>query len=295
MKKSQTVISSIDCQKTLRQPVKTIGIGLFTGVEVECVLHPAPVNHGIVFQRVDLDKKPTIAASITNAIAGERYTKLRNEFGEIATIEHLLSALAGLGIDNALITINGPELPIHDGSAKEFVSLIQKAGIEKQKEKKSIYKITEPIFLSHEHSLLMALPSDEFKVSCTLSYPQSEILRAQYHSLVITPESYEKEIASARTFSLYEHLIPLWNLGYLKHAGLNNGVVIKDNIILNPEGLRYDNEMVRHKILDLIGDLFLLAHSIKGHFVAIRSGHAMNIAFAQNIIKSMQQEVSYAS
>jgi UDP-3-O-[3-hydroxymyristoyl] N-acetylglucosamine deacetylase len=198
-------------------------------------------------------------------------------------VEHLLSALQGLGIDNALIEVQGPEIPASDGSSQEFVQLIEEVGIKSLEAPKKVIRIEKPVFWSEGHTHLMVLPSDEFRVSYTLHYPQSSAIGSQYYSVVLNPEVYRLQIAQCRTFSLYEEIAPLVAKGLIKGAGLDRGVLIQGDKVLNPEGIRYPDEMVRHKILDLIGDMALIGASVLGHVIAIRSGHAANIAFSKNI------------
>jgi UDP-3-O-[3-hydroxymyristoyl] N-acetylglucosamine deacetylase len=272
-------------QKTLNSEVVASGVGLFTGEKVALKILPAPAHSGIIFQRVDLPGKPTIPASVEFVKESPRCTRLAKGDATIFMVEHLMSALRGLGVDNALIEVEGPEIVAGDGSAKLFVDLIEKVGLVEQKEKKPVIKITKPIYFSEGDVQLVALPADEFRVSYTLHYPQSPLLRSQFYTLSLTPEKFREEIAPCRTFSLYEEILPFIEKGLIKGGGLENALVIKGDQILNPGGARFADEMVRHKILDLIGDLSLAGAPILGHIISVRSGHSSNVAFAKMISK----------
>jgi len=202
-------------------------------------------------------------------------------------VEHLLSALQGLGIQNVLVEVEGPEIPAGDGSSQEFVQLIEEAGIETLDTPLRPIQIQQPIYWSEENVHLVALPAEEFRISYTLFYPQSSLIGSQYYSLSLTPNSYKSEIALCRTFSLYEEIAPLIEKGLIKGGGLENALVIRDNHILNPGGARFPDEMARHKVLDLVGDLALLGAPLNAHIISVRSGHASNVAFAKKISTSL--------
>lgn len=208
----------------------------------------------------------------------------------VQTVEHLLSALKAHQIDNALIEISGSEVPILDGSAEGFVEMIDRAGVVIQNEERASGKLEKPVYWSQGETHLVAIPSDSYQISYTLHYPHSSFIGSQYYSFVVDEEGFKQEIASSRTFSLYEEIAPMIEKGLLKGGSLANAVLIKDNALVNPEGLRYKDEMVRHKILDLIGDLSLIAVSFQAHIIAIRSGHASNIAFAKEVAKQIKME-----
>lgn len=210
-----------------------------------------------------------------------RCTIIGNEEIQVQTVEHLLSALRAFHIDNALITLSGPEVPIMDGSALPFVEMIKEAGVEDLEEKRKIVALSEPVFFSKDDIHLVALPSSEFRISYTLHYPFSPLIRTQFYSFCGDEEHYAKEIAPSRTFCLYEEIAPLMEKGLIKGGGLDSAVVIAEDRVLNPGGLRFSDEMVRHKILDLLGDISLLQIPLLTHILAIRSGHATNVAFAK--------------
>ena len=277
-------------QKTIARAMSFKGLGLFTGKKVEIHLKPMPENTGIIFQRIDLSNKPILEAKVQNICATPRCTILGKEDVTVQTVEHLLAALKAYEVDNLLIEINGPEVPIADGSASPFVDLIEKAGLSYQKKLKKFYHLSSPVYWSQGDVHLVALPSDDFRISYTLNYPNSEILRAQFHTIALTQESFKSEIAPSRTFSLYEETVPFIEKGLMKGGSLENAVLIKGGVILNPEGLRFPDEMVRHKILDLVGDLSLVGFSFLAHVIAIRSGHFSNTSFAKEIYNQIMME-----
>lgn len=284
-----TVTDLGEMQKTLQNDAVAAGEGLFTGEKVSIRICPAPPNTGIVFDRVDLPEKPSIPAHLDFVRETPRCTSLANQKGSVMMVEHLLSALYSYGIDNARIEVDGPEIPAGDGSALTFVNILEKAGIAQQEEQRRFIRISQPIFWSEGDIHLVALPSSEFHVSYTLHYPHSALLKSQYYSLSLKPERYREEIAMCRTFSLYEEIIPYIEKGIIKGGGLQNALVIRDDQILNPEGARFPDEMVRHKILDLIGDLSLVGFRIIAHVIAVRSGHSSNVAFAKMISKTFNE------
>jgi UDP-3-O-[3-hydroxymyristoyl] N-acetylglucosamine deacetylase len=276
-------------QKTIKREVIASGIGLFTGEQVSIKIVPAPQNYGIVFQRVDLPGKPEIPAQLDFVREAPRCTRLATPKASIHMVEHLLSALCALGVDNAKIEVTGPEILAADGSAKLFVDLIEKAGLESQKSPHQFMQIAEPLYWSEGEVHLVALPADDFRISYTMHYPHSPLLRSQFFTLSLTPDRFKNEIAACRTFSLYEEILPFIEKGMIKGGGLENALVIKNDQILNPEGARFPDEMVRHKVLDLIGDLSLLGMRIKGHIISVRSGHSSNVAFAKILARSAEK------
>ncbi len=272
-------------QKTVKNEVAASGYGLFTGEKVSLKILPAPPNTGIVFQRIDLAGKPELAAHLSLVREAPRCTRLANEKASIYMVEHLLSAFRGLGIDNARIEVEGPEILAADGSSLFFVELLEKAGAQVQTTPRKFIEIKDPIYFSEKEVHLIALPSPDFRISYTLHYPQSSLLGSQFYTLSLTPSRFKTEIAPCRTFSLYEEILPFIEKGLIKGGGLENALVIRGDQIMNPEGARFPDEMVRHKILDLIGDLSLVGAPILGHIISVRSGHSSNIAFAKLIAK----------
>lgn len=283
--------SSFSCkQTTLQSSVSLSGHGLFTGQPVTLTLHPRECGHGIVFQRVDLPNRPLIPAHLDRVQSTPRCTILGAEGTSIQTVEHLLAALKGCQIDNLLIEISGAEVPIFDGSSRVFVEAIESVGILSQESEKQVLQLKTPVFWSSGDVHLVALPSSEYRISYTMHHPHSTFLRAQYASFLIDSETFKKEIAPCRTFSLYEEIAPLIEKGVIKGGGLENAVIIKEDKVVNPEGVRFSDEMVRHKILDLVGDLSLMGVSFTAHVIAIRSGHASNNAFAKEMFTHIKME-----
>ena len=262
-------------QRTILREATTHGKALHTGQEVTLTIKPAPENHGIVFRRVDLYGKPEVKPSI-ELIADQlvRSTDITAGHTKLHTIEHILSALAGCGVDNAIVELNASEPPILDGSAKHFVNLIQRAEPIEQEAERKVYVLEEPISVTDGNRSIIALPYDGFKVTCTSADDRG--IHTQHLSLDIEPETYISEIAPARTFTVYEDIEPLLKMGKIQGGSLDSAIVIKGNQILSKEPLRFENEFVRHKILDIIGDLSLLGISLKAHIVAVRTGHKLN-------------------
>lgn len=282
--------SSRKHQRSLKKPATLSGIGLFTGAKSGLTLRPAPEGTGILFQRMDLPSKPTLAANVENVLETPRCTILGNSEFQIQTVEHILSALKAFDLDNLIIEIDGPEIPSCDGSSLPFVEIIEKSGVLSQTATKKVYHLDTPVFWSKGDVHLVALPAEEFRISYTLNYPNSDLLKSQFYTVHVNEETYKQEIAPARTFSLYEEVVPLIEKGNIKGGRLDNAVIIKGDSILNPEGVRYRDEMVRHKILDLIGDLSLVGDSFHAHVIAIRSGHFSNTSFAKELLNNFKME-----
>ena len=293
MQDSQKEGIDVQRQKTLKTSIAITGSGLFTAEGATLTIYPASSGTGIRFQRSDLPGKPEIIADLDHVVSTPRCTILGNKRVTIHTVEHLLSALKGMGVDNALLELNGPEVPILDGSAEPFVEAIGKAGLEEQKETHKIHFLKTPIYWTSGDIHLVALPSLQNRVSYTLHYPESSLLRSQYFSTLITPNEFAKEIAPSRTFCLYEEIAPFIANGLIKGGGLENAVIIKNDLVINSEGIRFSDEMVRHKVLDLIGDFSLIPHSFCAHIIAIRSGHASNVAFARELSNHIKMEKTY--
>ncbi len=278
-------------QKTIENTVSVEGVGLHTGEKVKLIFKPSDVSTGIIFLRKDIENAEPVKADITNLLDTSKYprrTSIGNGKVQIHTIEHLLSALYALEIDNIFIEIYGSECPGLDGSSKPFVDIIKKAGIKEQNEEKEIYKIKEPIYISSNGSHIIALPSDKFKISYTLDYPYT-FLKSQFASYEITPEIYEKEISPARTFCLEDEVESLRKIGLGKGSNYNNTLVLSENGPLNNE-FRFEDEPVRHKIADLIGDIALLGYPVQGHIIGIRSGHSVNTKLIRKIREKVKKE-----
>ena len=273
-------------QKTLGSSSALTGTSLHTGEQVSLTMKPAPADHGIRFRRVDLDDQPFIDAHVSKVQTVERATTLAEGSVKVHTVEHVISALVGMGVDNALIEMDANEPPIGDGSALPFVECIKKAGIEEQKEYRSVFDVREPIHMEHKGSLITIVPDKGFRISCTQVGPDGRM--TQYFSTEINAEIYEKEIAPARTFVFYEDVEPLFDKGLIKGGSLENAVVIKGDSVMSKEGKRFEDEFVRHKILDIIGDLMLCGKRVGGHVIAVKPGHGPNTEMARILDKTIQ-------
>ena len=277
-------------QRTLSAPISYSGIGIHTGQEVSITFHPAKEGTGILFRRVDLPGTPTIPATFEYVFDTSRSTNIGIEDAKIYTIEHVLSALKAFDIDNLFIDISSIEPPAGNGSSDVFVNMIEKAGVGVQQGEVPIVGLQEPVVYSDGDIHLVAIPDTEYKISYTLHYPQSEALGTQFFSLSVNEKTFKKQVMHARTFALYEELSFLMDRGLIKGGSLENAVVIKDEVVISKGGLFYPNEMVRHKVLDLIGDLSLVGMPFNAHIIALRSGHAANVAFAQKIFHQLSNQ-----
>ena len=270
-------------QFTLASEVELSGIGLHTGVTVNLRLRPAPAHTGIVFRRTDLDGFAIEAQS--RHVARVSYaTSLMKKGVLISTTEHLLSALAGLGVDNAVVEIDNLELPIVDGSALPFVQLIRQAGLRAQRARRVYAKILKPMEIVDGAKKLAVYPAESFAVSYAIAFPHPVIGR-QAVDFAPVAGAYERELAPARTFGFLAEVEMLLKSGLVKGGSLENVVVLDPERVLNPEGLRFPDEFCRHKILDLIGDISLLGHPLIGHVVAERAGHAMHAQLVSQLLR----------
>jgi UDP-3-O-[3-hydroxymyristoyl] N-acetylglucosamine deacetylase/3-hydroxyacyl-[acyl-carrier-protein] dehydratase len=278
-------------QHTLENTATLAGTSLHTGEKTTLRICPAPPGHGFKFKRTDLPDEPTIDASIHNVKTVERATTIAEGSVKVHTVEHVLSALTGLGVDNAIIEMDANEPPIGDGSARPFVELVKKAGIVAQPAPRSYFSVDAPVHVETKGGSLMTIvPDDKFRVSCTNVGPDGRF--SQFLSLEITPETYEKELAAARTFVFYEDVEPLMKKGLIKGGSLENAVVIKGEQVLGKEPLRFKDEFVRHKILDIVGDLALFGRRIKGHVIAVKPGHGPNTDLARALARKHAQNMS---
>lgn len=296
-------------QRTIEKPASIGGVGLHSGKTVNMTLNPAPANHGIKFQRVDLDNNPILNADVNRVVSTNRGTTIKQGEAQVSTVEHVMSALTGLGVDNILIEIDGPEVPIMDGSAKPFVDILDEAGYVELEDEREYFEVTEPISYMDEvtGTELLALPSDEFEVTALIDF-NSPVLGHQYASLKGI-ENYRKEIAPCRTFVFLRELDQLLSQNLIKGGDLDNAIVIVDRVmdqdelkklaaklnkesvkveqagILNTTDLHFENEPARHKLLDIVGDLALIGRPIKGKIVATKPGHTANVEFAKVLKK----------
>ena len=273
-------------QRTLKNLIRATGVGLHSGEKVFLTLRPAPPDTGIIFSRTDLSPRVDIRAHALNVVDTTLATTIGKGDVRIATVEHLMSALAGLGIDNAFVDLSASELPIMDGSAAPFVFLIQSAGVEEQNAPKQFMRITKPVRYAEGDVSVSIEPYEGFKVAYVLQYDHPVFRRhPRRAALDFTSASFVKEVSRARTFGLLQDYESLRQMNLAQGGSLDNAVVVDDFRIINREGLRYEDEFVKHKILDAIGDLYLLGHSVIGRFVGHRSGHATNNALLRRILE----------
>ncbi len=274
-------------QRTIKRKAVYSGIGLHTGNETTITFIPAPPNTGVKFIRTDLPNKPEITADITHVVDIARGTTIGEGDVKIHTVEHILASLGGLKIDNLIIEVNANEPPVGDGSALPIVGTLNEAGIELQNEPKNFYNLKEPCWADENGASLVVLPASEFKISFTIDY-RHPALGAQFASFIINEETFTKQIAPARTFCFLHEVESLQRQGLIKGGSLDNAVVIGEKNILK-EDLRFSDEFVRHKILDLMGDLFLLGAPMNAYIMALKSGHALNVELVRRMKKSKQK------
>lgn len=272
-------------QRTLKNSIKATGVGLHTGEKVYLTLLPAPVNTGIVFRRTDLNPPVEIAARAENVGETTLSTTLVNGDVRVSTVEHLLSALAGLGIDNVIVEVSAAEVPIMDGSAGPFVFLLQSAGIEEQEQPKQFIRIKRKVEVQNGDKRASFEPFDGFKVSFVIDFDhpafQGRDLTAE---IDFSSTSFVKEVSRARTFGFMHEIEYLKDKGLVRGGSVENAIVIDEAGVMNEDGLRYDDEFVKHKVLDAIGDLYLLGNSLIGEFKAFKSGHALNNQLLRELI-----------
>ncbi|NKB75928.1 MAG: UDP-3-O-acyl-N-acetylglucosamine deacetylase [Gammaproteobacteria bacterium] len=264
-------------QRTLKNVIRATGVGLHTGEKVYLTLRPAPADTGIVFQRVDLDPEVSVEARPDNVSDTRLSTTLEQQGVKISTVEHLMSAFAGLGIDNAFVELSAPEVPIMDGSAGPFVFLLQSAGILEQEKLKQFIRIKKTLLLAEDDKWVKFEPFDGFKVSFAIDFDHPILQNStQVATVDFSTTSFVKEVSRARTFGFMDDLEALRNAGLAQGGSFDNAIVMDAFHILNDDGLRYEDEFVKHKVLDAIGDLYLLGHPLIGAFSAHKSGHALN-------------------
>ena len=274
-------------QRTIKNPIKAVGVGLHSGKDMTLELLPAPVNAGITFIRNDLDPEIEIPAIFEYVGDTTLSTSLFKEGYKIATIEHLLSAIAGLGIDNCIIKVDGPEIPIMDGSASPFVFLIQSAGLVEQGELKKFIRVKKEVRVERGDTYAAIKPFDGFKVSFEIDFDDATIKQhSQKSSIDFSSTSFVKEVCRARTFGSVKDMDFLQSQGLALGASVTNAIAIGEDGILNEEGLRFDDEFVKHKMLDAIGDLYLLGHNLIGQFSGYKSGHSLNNELLRKILAS---------
>lgn len=271
-------------QRTLMNEVGCTGIGLHTGEKVKINLRPAPVNSGIKFVRTDLKGRPEVEVRFDNVFDTTLATTIGTNGCKVSTIEHLMAAFFGLGIDNAVVELDGPEVPIMDGSAAPFVFLIKSGDIREQKSPKQFIVIKKPFKVDDGNRSVCIYPSKELKITYMIDF-QHPLLRNQEYELTFSGRDFVREISTARTFGFLKDVETLKKNGLARGGSLDNAVVIDDFRIINEDGLRFDDEFVRHKILDFIGDISIVGSPIIGHFVVKKSGHFLN----QHMLKKLME------
>ena len=274
-------------QRTLSSKIRASGVGLHTGKKISLTLKPAPSNSGIVFKRTDIESAP-IKASLENVFDTRLSTSLSNNEIKISTVEHLLSALAGIGIDNAIVELDGPEVPIMDGSARPFVFMIQSAGIQEQSEAKKFIKIKKTIEVKEDEKWAKIEPFNGFKVGFTIDFDHPAFSETSQSSEIdFSSVSYLSQVSRARTFGFAKDIELLRKNNLALGGSVNNAIVIDDYKVVNEEGVRFQDEFVKHKILDAIGDLYLLGHGLIGSFSAYKSGHHLNNLLLRELINNV--------
>ena len=283
-------------QRTLKNVIRATGVGLHTGEKVFLTLRPAAVNTGIVFRRIDLKPVVDVEAILDNVSNTRMSTTLERDGVRISTVEHLMSAFAGLGIDNVFVDLTAAEVPIMDGSAGPFVFLIESAGIEEQRAPKQFIRIKQSVEICDGDKWAKFDPYDGFKVDLTIDFDHPAVQSSQQHaSIDFLESSFIKDVSRARTFGFLDEVEALQEAGLARGGSLDNAIVMDAFHILNDEGLRYRDEFVKHKILDAVGDLYLLGHLLVGAFSAHKSGHSMNNRLLRRLLEteSAWEYVSY--
>jgi len=283
-------------QRTLKNVIRATGVGIHSGEKVFMTLRPAPVNTGIIFRRTDLDPVMEVPAFATHVGDTSMNTSLEQNGVRVSTVEHLMSAFAGLGIDNAYVDLSNAEVPIMDGSAGPFVFLIQSAGIEDQSAAKRFIRILEPVEVRLDDKWARFDPFDGFRVSFKIDFNHPVFRSHQsFASVDFSTTSYLKEIARARTFGFMRDIEMLRERNLVLGGSMDNAVVLDDYRVLNEDGLRYEDEFVKHKVLDAIGDLYLLGHGLIGAFSGYKSGHELNNILLRDLLEqpSAWEEVTF--
>jgi len=277
-------------QRTIAKEFSVKGVGLHTAAKVNMTFKPATVDTGITFIRTDLPSRPAIKVCYENILPqslSPRRTSIGIDNVQVQTIEHLMAALIGLGIDNLVIEIDNNEVPGLDGSSASYVESLLKCGVTEQEKNKHYFVIKEPLYVEEDGAQIIALPAADFRISYTLSF-NHPLLRASYLDLEITPEIFEQELSMARTFCLEKEATELQHQGLGRGANYENTLVVGESGVIRNK-LRYPDEFIRHKMLDLLGDLFVLGQPIKGHIIAIKSGHSLNLKMVKKILQHKEK------
>lgn len=270
-------------QTTLKRKISLKGIGLHAGAKVTCVLHPAPANHGIVFLRSDLTTQPRIRADIAKVVRTDMSTTLGSHGAIVATVEHLMAALFGMGVDNALVEINGPEVPIMDGSSREFADAIEDAGVRELGVARKVMRLRRKVSVRLGEKHIIAEPAKKFSIKGTISFGH-KIIGEQVYSFG-TGKSFHKELASARTFGFLREVEYLHKKGLALGGSLENAIVLDESKVLNPDGLRFKNEFVRHKVLDALGDFALIGMGFEASIEVHKAGHELHTGFLRKVLE----------
>lgn len=274
-------------QRTVEKPINCSGVGLHSGKKVNLSIKPAPINHGIKFKRVDLPSSPSISALFNMVVDTSLATVIGYDGFIVSTIEHLMASFAGLSIDNALVELDAYEMPVMDGSAGPFIDKIKKAGIKELGGPRSFFVVKEPIELQNNGKSVGIYPYPAYKITYTIEY-DNPVIKKQSYSIDTSDETFEKEICMARTYGFKHEVEFMQSMGLARGGSLDNAVVIDEDCVLNPDGLRFPDEFVRHKILDCIGDFSLLGMPILGHVILHKSGHAFNHAFLEKFLEQKE-------
>ena len=271
-------------QNTIKGEVSISGIALHTGVRVHLRMKPAPENTGIVFRRIDMPGAPEVRAYAPNVIDVRRATTIAAPSkAYVVTVEHIMAALHASHVDNVYVEMDNAEPPIADGSAGPFFKMIKDAGIQEQCAPAQYWTADVPLYVENGGTSLVALPSETFRISCTVSFGETT-LDTQFFSLEITPENFDRELGPCRTFAAYRELSQLIAAGLAKGGSLDNAVILHEGAIISNNGLRFPNELVRHKIMDMVGDLYLTGKRVRAHVIAVKPGHTMNVQLAKTML-----------
>ena len=275
-------------QQTIAEKVSCTGVGLHSGAPAQLTLYPARADSGVVFVRTDLAAPAEIPARSSEVSSTALATTLGPSGVSVATVEHLLAALYGLGIDNVRVEIDGPELPVMDGSAAPFVYLIRSAGIYTQRALRNVLRVQKPLQVVDGDRRISIEPSREFRISYAVEFEHPAIDRQEFRMDPVDADGFEHDVSAARTFGFLNDVKRLWGAGFARGGSLENTVVLDEEKVLNPDGLRWENEFVRHKVLDLFGDLALVGMPIQGHVRAERGGHSLHQKLVAAILASPQ-------
>ncbi len=274
-------------QQTLKQAVSFTGIGLHSGNPVNMTFLPAPKNTGVCFRRVDLDGKPDIPAIVDNIVDTNRSTTLGKGNIRLHTVEHIMATFHGCGVDNAIVELDSNEPPIADGSSRQYLKMIEEAGLEAQAEQREYFKVAEPFEFQSGETSMSVFPHDKLKITCTSAGGSGRM--TEFFEVEISPDSWANELAHARTFCFFEEIEHLYTNGLIRGGSLENAVVIRDDAILTNEPLRYNEEFVRHKMLDILGDIALLGKPLLAHISAVRPSHSANAELTRRLSALMRK------